>query len=386
MSVLTFAEDFTSQVTLDSSLTGTPDSGLYWNRGVHPVVTVDNLLSLLPSLTQSFTAYSDVATYQSFDVSRSKRDLVLSEGKVYQSIKADNVGNPLDDSDYWMETTVESLRVKSFVWSVQDNVKSALSLNRKLIESQYIYNITTAYNSGIPRNVVLSGNYSGWAFEPKGSDYVKIRINQIALQANTTDVVELYVINQGRLIDTLLLHPNNGALEFEQLGYTISGKGRFVFAFASQSVQSNSSYNDALKYDGFVCYPVTGIGESPAASRYSVGVTGNGLSFNVSAYLDSSVYLTNNELDFARFYQSQFEMDFIKLAMSNSNAESNREIHNLNSDRVMQLLATEGLDTEMNTVAKKYLAEKKMAEEAINRTFDKFLKVDNGFSVTRRTI
>lgn len=70
MPVLTFAEDFTSTISLDNSLTGLSDSGLYWNRGVHPVVTVDNLLSMLPSLTQSFTAYSAETDYSKFEASR----------------------------------------------------------------------------------------------------------------------------------------------------------------------------------------------------------------------------------------------------------------------------------------------------------------------------
>lgn len=292
----------------------------------------------------------------------------------------------MDDAEHWMETNIESLRVKAFVWGVEDNVKSALSLQRKLIESQYIYNTGENVYNVIGGLVNLTGEWNGWAFEPKRSDYVKIRINQMSLQANTTENVSLYVINQGRLIETLTLHPNNGVLEFEKVGYTISGKGRFLFVFASQQVRSLGAYNDALKYDGFVCYPVRGTGEDVATARYSFGNVGNGLNFNVSSYLDSSVYLDNNKVDFASFYRTQFEYDAIRLFMNNPNAESNREQRNLNSERVQQLLATERLDSNMNTVAKKYNQERKQAIEAINKTFDSFLKVDKGWEVRRRTL
>jgi len=380
MAILAFAEDFSSSVQLDSELLGTPDSGLYWNRGVHPICTVDNLLSILPSLTQTFATYSALVTYSKFETSRKKSNLVTYSGKIYQSIADSNINHQPDTSPlYWFETNLDSLKLKSFIWSVNDNVVSALALNRKLIENQYIYSVGSQLKT-------LSGDFSGWAFEPKGSDYVKIRINQLSLQANTTDQVNLYVINQGILKHTIVLNPNNGVLEFENVGYTISGKGVFLFVFESQEVLANGTYNDPLKYSGFVCYPVTGTGSIAADSEYSGCSSANGLNFNVSCYLDSSVYIENNAIDFAKFYQSQFKMDFIKMATINANAESNREQRNMNNDRTLSLLATEGLNSELNTVAKNYIYQRKQAIEAVNKTFDKFLNTPKSFDVTRRTL
>jgi len=73
---LTFAEDFTSTEVLDAQLIATPDSGLYWNRGVHPVLTVSNLLAFLPNVTFTFTAWSNSATYGVFETSRKRTDVV----------------------------------------------------------------------------------------------------------------------------------------------------------------------------------------------------------------------------------------------------------------------------------------------------------------------
>jgi len=364
--ILTFAEDFSKSVSLDSELLGISTSGMYYNRGVHPLVTVQNLLALLPLESFTFDAYDAGETYSKFETSRKKSDIVTSGGKVYQSVANSNTGNGVDDADYWMETNIESLRLKSFIWTTEDNAVSALSINRNLIENQYIYNVGET-------DVTLPSDYAAWAFEPKGSDYVKIRINQMALQANTTDPVNVTVINQGTVQTTIALNPNNGILEFEDVGYVITGKGRFIFAFPSQSVKSNTAFVDPLKFKGFVCYPMVGIGSTPQGATYAEGTTGNGLNFNVTAYLDSSVFVTNNKIDLAKFYQAQFEYDFIRHAVYNASVNSNREGRNLSQEKV-NLLVQEVLNIDINSVAKKYNEQKQIAMASINNTFDNFLK------------
>ena len=380
---LTFAVDFTNTVDLDDQLVGTSDSGLNWNRGVIPILTVNNLLAYLPVISFTFPAWATDTTYGEFDKTRSKGDIVTFESVIYQSLVASNLGNqPADDNPTeWLPTNIDSLRIKSFIWTVEDNYRSALTLDRKLIENQFIYNVGNTVQT-------LPNDYAAWVFEPKGSDYVKIRINQIALQANTTDVVSLFVINQEQLITTLTLNPNNGILNFEDIEYTISGKGRFILAIESQEVLSNSAYNDPLRYDGFVCYPMTGTGVSPQAATYSETFNGNGMNFNISAYLDSSVYLDNNSIDFAQFQKVQMELDFIKMVLHNSNTRANRDSRNLiNNTLTQQLLSTESLNLDLDTIAAKYKREKKLAAEAVNKTFDRFLvKKNTSFIVNTTTI
>ena len=380
--ILTFAEDFTSTEVLDSQLIGTPDSGLYFNRGVHPIITVENLLSLLPNVTFTFTAWSGSSTYGVFETSRKKADVVSHESKVYLSLIAstgDDPKTPGTDTTYWLETNINSLRLRSFIWSVEDNFLSALSLNRQLVENQYIYNVGDT-------DVTLSDDYSGWAFEPKGSDYVIIRINQMALQANTTDTVDVSVINQGVVKETITLNPNNGILSFEDVGYTITGKGRFDFVFPSQSVKSESAFNDALRYDGFVCYPINGSGDTPEGAEYSNSSIGNGLNFNVSCYLDSSVYITNNKIDLAKFLQLQFQLDALKMMLYNANNNVSGVQRNLSDELSLHLLTAETMDLDMGTVVREYKEQKAVAIKAINRTFDKFLKKPKGFTVTKRVM
>lgn len=378
--ILTFAEDFTNTNDLDSQLMSTPDSGLYLNRGVHPIVTIDNLLTFLPNKSFTFNTWVSGTTYNKFETSRKKTDIVTYEDIIYQSLSDSNNGNQPDiSSSDWLVTDINSLRIKAFLRTIDDNMLSALSLNRKLIENQYIYNVGEDLQT-------LPSDYAAWVFEPKHSDYVKIRINQIGIQANTTTPQSLYIVNQGVLLDTLTLNPNNGILEFEDVGYTISGKGKFYFIIDAQEVKSNSAYNDSLKYDGFVCYPAIGTGSEPETAIFSATTQGNGLNFNVSAYLDSSVYVVNNKIDLAKFYQSQFEYDFIRMILHNANNRSNSD-QRIQTDTVnLNLLATESLNLDMSTVAKKYKEQKQIAIDSINRTFDKFLHKKRGLRVKRRVL
>lgn len=377
---LTFTEDWSSDTVLDTELMGTPESGLYYNHGVHPLITIENILSFLSDKTITYSAYAAGTTYGKYLTTRAKSDIVTSGGKIYQSKTDGNIGHtPASSPTYWLETTLPSLKIKAEIFKAEDSLISALKLNKKLVENQYIYNIGKFENT-------LQGDFSGWAFEAKGSDYIKFKINQICLQANTTSPVNLYVVNQGVLIDTLVLNPNNGLLEFEELNYTFSGKGIFYFVFESQSVQSNDAYNDPLKYNGFVCYPVQGIGSTAATATYSYSVC-NGLNFNISAYADSTIYINNNMVHLAKALQSQFELNMIRLFLSNPMNRSNVNERNVVlAESNKSILYNETANIEGDTVASRYRQNIKEAMQAINRTFDKITNIETEFKIKLSSI
>lgn len=378
---LTFVQDYTSNVSLDTQLMGTPDSGIYWNQGVHPLITINNMLTFMPNKTFTFSDWATGTTYGKYETTQLITDIVTYNSKIYQSLVASNTGNQPDTSPtQWLETNIESLRVKAFLNSVEKNMISQLHLQRKLVDNQYIYNVGETLQT-------LPNDYSAWVIEPKGSNYVKIRINQLSLQANTTDPVSLYVINQGVLIDTLTLNPNNGILEFEDIGYTFSGFGKFIFAFESQEVKTESAYNDPLKYDGFVLYPVSGIGSTPESADYSFNTNSNGLNFNISAHLDSTQYITNNLVDFSDMLKTQFEYDLFRLMQTNPNDISDRDQRNIQeNERIANLIGIEAMNLELMTVVNKYKTKLKETKDSINKTFDRFLKSPTKFRVKRKTL
>lgn len=367
--VLGIIEDFSTDVSLDTELTQIPTNGIYLNSGVSPLITVNNLLSFLPFNDLTLTAWDDATTYSVYSTTRKKTDLVTYESKVYQSIKATNLNKqPDENADYWLETNFDSLKIKMFLQRVQDRVYRELNLSKRLIENQYIYEV------GV-NEVTLPNNYSAWVFEPKGTDYVTITLNQIAFQKNGVTPVDLYVINQGVLIDTLEITPNNGVLEFKDLNYSFSGKGQWLFAIDSTEVLTNSGVVSPLKYNGFVCYTATGIGESPQGANYSYGQSANGLGFNISVSLNSQAYIDNNISSLANFVRATFELMSLEMMFYNSETRSNRDSKNIQLNK--QEIGFEIRSLETNTVAKRFKEELNMAKRAIAKTFDTQLFVDS---------
>jgi hypothetical protein len=136
---LGFAEDFSTNVILDTELKTVPSSGLYLNSGVHPSVTLGNILAFLPKLSFNIDAWDDSVNYEVYSTTRDRKDLVSHNSKVYQCLVANINVEPTDaNSSTWLETNIESLRLKSFVDKVKDKVFSDLNLTRRLIENQYM--------------------------------------------------------------------------------------------------------------------------------------------------------------------------------------------------------------------------------------------------------
>lgn len=373
--LMTLVEDFSTQLSLDSELLGTPSSGYFLNSGVHPYITVENLISFLPNVTINISDYNASTTYSEYTDSLKLSDVVQDNGVIYQSLVDNNTGNALTDDTKWLVTNIDSLRIKSFVLRSQQAAIQKLNLTRRLVDNQYLYNVVEPNRRDLTETM-LPNDYAGWCFEPKGSDYVKIRINEVALQATTATPQSMYVVNQGQLIDTLTLNPNaDGRLVFEEINYTVYGKGIFFFVIDSQNVLTNGSYVDPLKYNGFTACTCVGIGSTPEDSAYSLGTSNNGLSFNVTATFDGLKYIENNLVDFGDYLQAQWQIDVLNHFLSNPNTRSNNVQRSV-IDR--QLLLDETKLTNVETAAKRLKYSYKKAKEAISISLDTELDGEDG--------
>jgi hypothetical protein len=357
---LGFVEDFSSNIQLDQDLFAIPTSGLYLNSGVKPAVTINNLLQFLPLVNFSLGSWSVGITYDAYLPERNRGNLVSDGTYVYQSLQDNNQGNPLNDTSFWRKTTFESIHLKNMIQSVKDRVNADLNITKRLVNNQFIY------NEG--RNTALLPNdYAAWVIEPKGSDYVSFRINQIALQTTVTGNVSVYVVNQGVLVATLAVPSHAGRLEFESVDYTFSGKGKWHIMIDSQNVLLDGGYIDPLKYDGFVAYTATGTGATPQTATWSYGTAGNGIGLNITAFLDASLYIENNINEFANFIRAAFVHMFYEMMQSNANSRSNREQRIQMDEKVLLFQLT---DLQSDTVVKRYNDEKKKAFRQIEKTFD----------------
>ncbi|WP_299116930.1 hypothetical protein [uncultured Winogradskyella sp.] len=374
--ILGIAEDFTSNISLDTQLTSPSDSGLFLNSGVHPSITLENLLAFLPSEYTVEKDYDSDKTYGKFENTRNKSDLVVYNNKIYQSLVTANTGNQPDTStNEWLETNIESLRLKHLIFSVLDKAYADLRLTKRLVDSQEIYDIGK-------HEITLPNDYAAWVFEPKGSDYVTIKINQVAFTKKSTTPVNLYVVNQGVLIDTLQITPSNGIVEFKDLNYTFKGKGSWYFVIDAQDVLVGDYNIDPLSFNGFVVSTAVGTGDSPETAKYSYSTNGNGLGFNISCYLDSSNYIENNIESFGNYVRALFEYVVFQTYYHNSNNQSNRAQRIQMKDEVL-LMELKSLQSD--TVVRRYNSEKKKAIKQLQLTFDTELD-DNDYEIEVTTI
>lgn len=376
--ILGISEDFTSNITLDSELTAIPKSGMYLNIGTHTSITVENLLDSLPKLSISFATWSETTEYNSFLVSKNRKDIVKIENIIYQSIKSDNTGNdPTDEnSEYWIETNIESLRLKIFIEKVKERVYSDLSLTKRLVNNQYLYT-----NNDKLRE--LNGDYRAWVIEPKGSDYVAFRINQMSIQKDGTDPINVYIVHQNTLKETITISPNNGELSFVDTDVVLNGKGAFKIVIDSQEVYSNSVTIDPLKFNGFVAYTAIGTGEQPETAKYVYNTYGFGLGLNISAYLDANTYIENNLSDIAGLVRSTFELMVFEMFLHNSHNTSNRN-QRIQLDK--ETLMAELKDMRFETIIRRYHRELKKVKNAMEKTFDTQLNNHDGIEVTTRSL
>jgi hypothetical protein len=369
--VLGISEDYTVDIDFDSELTNIPSSGLYINSGVHPSITNENLLEFLPKTVITFIEWNNSTTYAVFAETRNKKDIVLKGGKIYQSIKAGINQDPAtEDSLYWLESNMQSLRLKNFIEKVKDRVYTDLSLDKRLINNQFLYDNGT-------NAVTLLNNYAGWVIEPKGSDYVSFRINQISLQKDGVTPVNLYIINQNTLIKTITITPNNGELNFVNTDIVLSGKGAFKLVIDSTDVYVGDSQIDPKRFDGFVAYTTNGTGDAPESSKYSYSTYGNGIGLNITAYLDSKVYVDNNLSNFGSFIRATFEYMAFQMFMHNSSNASNRAQRLQMADNI---LMAELKEMKSDTVVRRYINEKSKAVKMLEKTFDTQLKGQGGLT------
>lgn len=376
--VLGIAEDFSTDVNFDVELLAASSTGLVLNSGTHPTITIENLLSFLPFYSD-FDLFDPAVTYTEYNKTKRRQDIVLYNGVIYQSLIADNKGNtPDSNGSKWLETNIESLTLKSFIGRVQDRVYTELNLNRRLINSQYLYEVGR-------QDVVLPGKFAAWVFEAKGSDYISFTINQISLQANTTQNVNMYVINEGKLIDTIVLKPNNGELSFKELGYTFNGKGKWVLAIDSQSVKISGNTLDPLAYDGFVCYTAINEGLMLDPLAWVPSLNGNGIGLDISVSLNSSLYIDDNTQFLGNFVRATFELMALQMMLHNSGNRLNRQERN---QREMELIAYETKKLDDNTVARRFETEKARATKALNKTFDTQLatELNDDFNIEIGTV
>lgn len=345
--ILGIVEDYTSSdVYLDDKLTG---GKVALNKATNPLITLRNILAFLPKINKTFPDWES-GTY-------AVGDIVLHDEVLYECI-SETEEEP--DGDGWMQTSLDSLRIRAFLDRVEDRVYSEL-FSERLIKSDYVI------DKGEREDVLLSNDYSSWVIEPKG--YTSIRLNSISLESDE-ESIDVYLLDGNKLLDTISITPTSG-VSFTNIDYTYRGFGEFRIAIDSTNVKRGRSVISRLFLNNYDIWVEKGTGDDIEDSDWEVCFEGNGMSLNISVLFDSKKYIENNVNEFSYYFRSTFEYMCFELFLTNPNVRLGEE--NVHLDRVY--ITNEIKVLQGDTVAKRRIDEKKRLTNVLKSiNFDGYTK------------
>jgi len=351
-------EDFSiKNIYLDSELTS-PSCGVFLNQGVNPLITLKTLLDCLPKDCFTASEWSDEISYVKYEGSFSS--IVSHNDSVWQCLEDNLDSEPTDLNSNWLKTSMESLRIKSFIARVEQRFYSMLDCDRRLIENQYLY------DQGEKTEHELPNDYSGIEIEAKG-DYIRIKINEVSFEKSDSLPANLYVINDNQLVDTISLVTSGDSVVFQDVDYVYEGKGYLRLVVDSTIIKRGKGSYDSLKYKGFTIKSINGKGSTPNDCEWSDEVRGVGLGINVSIEASSSKYISNNCYQFSKAFRSVFEYMCFELFMTT--IRQSQTTMNLDASYLeRELKVLDGM-----TVARSMSEGVSRAKGMLSDTFDKLL-------------
>lgn len=329
-------------VIVDSLLSGASKSGRYFNTGTSSLLrNLSNLESVAPYFTDyTYDTYDSLETYSI--------DKVVTDGTdIYQSLVNSNLGNNLNDTNFWRLTDSFSLWLKEQILSSTEIVLSEVLTPNPIITNDSIYKKGSVLNDLVPNN----GKLVGYIFKLLNSEYLQATIDNIGLQFKGTasEEVTFYLYNQNELIQTFAITPTNidGGLVWYDISSNpiiIDGSkaGNWYLCYNQtdlttiDAVGENTIFPQAYYYDGLSDYQLdnafdvlpfeTEIGSNlneidDNNFRYT---TTFGLNFRITIESNLNYFAKTNINAFAKCVQLQSAYTFLENALGNVNARSNR--------------------------------------------------------------
>lgn len=361
-------EDYTiSGLDLGEDLVN-PTSGLFLNDGVSPLITVKNLLNFLPYLDYLIPEWDNLKNYELYD--SDIKGLVSYNSKFY-ICKESNVGlqpdlNPIS----WAETNKESVVLMNFVKNVVDRALLSLSIEN-VISEKNIVDVTKSSDYDFS----LISDYVGLSFNLLDDFNTYLNIKKLSIQANTINPIDVYVVNNGVLLQTIQLTPENGLISFKDVDLKLKGFGTFYLVMESSSVKKGTGYLDKYNFDGVVVSGVLGKGNSPESSEFSENPSTNGFGVVYSVEMDIKDSYKTKPTTFFNYIKSCFEYSCFELFLYNPNATSNQH-QKVIMDK--NLLQNELKILDADTVAKRRNDYKKQLEDVLSSMFK--VKKTKGFT------
>lgn len=358
--VISLVDDFSIQINLDSELLAIPESGLFINAGSHPSVNLENLLAFLPNKDITFSAYDSNTSYSKYSTSRNKSNIVIHNDTIYQSLEDSNLGNePTAEASEWMETNIDSLRLKAFIHDVEQRVKIDLGMVKRIINSVKIY-------EEADRSISISEDFIGLQFEFKGTNYANISINRIFIQAVSAGLKTISVLHDGIEVNTIEV-TGDPERTWEDVIYTIDKRGVWQFVIPAEDVRVGNGYIDSLSYDGVIVSTIKGTGDTTETADFSVVNSGVGMGFDLTVFKNADEFFSDNLDDMGELLRATFEYLTFQMFLHNPNNVSNRA-QRLQMQEELLIAEIKSLDGD--TIASRYNNALKTAKRVIAKVDD----------------
>lgn len=359
--LITFKSSLNSGTSvLDSDLTGVSRSQRYFNTGVNPVLTIENIEAFLPLLSgYSITAYDVGATYSNYNTTFSLINVVKSTSKYYISVAATNLGQLVTNIAYWKETTLLSLILKDKIRTAIEVVISSLITPNFIEDNVYVYRIADNTDDLIEN----TGKLVGYRINPVSSDHLLFIINQIGLHFEGVETIPFKLYNQNKLISEFALTSVAKLFEWQditQLEIT-SNTGAWYLFYDQAALTGRAVGNNTVFFNGIYNYANITPFQMASISDLTDIDSGNfvydktfGINLNFTISYELTSFINQHLLQFAECFQRQFEYDILSMFCYNPEAQSELRQRNIDKDKLFIELKSYDGDTVVKRLSASY--------------------------------
>lgn len=290
-----------------SSLT-LSSSGLYFNDE-HPMLTLDNLISIAPDFSRlTYTAWNSGTTY-------AIGDKVSLSGTNYIAIAASTNQTP-PNATYWISLFEKWLKEKTEAGIIKGlNAWMDEKFEDRTARNLLSNSVEFAATGLIGELDANSGQVVGREILPVISRNLSIKINRIGLQFDTNQDITVYLFNsrQPAYVQTqTITYTGDGGLEWYTLStpWTLDGEGAYYLVY-DQSDITGQSINGVHEYH-FQTYGRYGrtsfsMGKYFRSTSFSVGGDVSGLwDISSNSYTLETNYGLNLDMSVECDYTSLF--------------------------------------------------------------------------------
>lgn len=359
-----------SDIMLSDNLTQT-ESGMYFQQ-IHPLLTLDNLLSIAPD----FQNYN----WQVHDANKAYKsgEVVRVDDSLYKALQDVPAKTDIVDTSYWTETNpfsewLEDKTKASIVKLVNKfiNMKLADKASKSLIENKILFDGTGRLTNKIEnRNRLV-----GFEIDTVRSKGVTVKIDKFGLQMTEPGSYTLYIFHSSNPepIYTLTFEKtkanslewfkpeNDILLPYESADTDAGGSWYLVYKQSELPENAQAIYKDrdwstgpckACSRSEFLAYQAWSkyieihpfyISEDEEFDPEVMNFTYDknyGINLEVSAYCDLTDFIIKQRAMFQDVLSKQVAIDFLREFAYNPNVRTNR--HSINASKLDILTELDG--------------------------------------------